>query len=185
MVAVQKAAPEKSGAEAAKPGLPAARPAAAHPFTALRDEMDRLFDSFLGGWPSLTSRMQELDPFRRSGEPVWGMGALAPKVDVSESESAFHIEAELPGMSDKDVAVTVSDGVLTLKGEKKAEREDKKKDYYLSERSYGSVQRTFELPDDVEVDKISAKFEKGVLTIDLPKSKEAKSKERKIAIAAR
>lgn len=108
--------------------------------------------------------------------------ALSPKVDVSETDTDYEITAELPGMSEKDIELTLKSDMLTLKGEKKEEREEKKKDYYLSERSYGSFQRSFRLADDVDVDKISSKFSKGVLTVNLPKSAEAKANTRKIEV---
>ncbi len=179
---------EKSGKGTEASKLPAAG-AGEHPLMTLREEVDRLFDDFFRGWPGLMSfpsRMFSLDPFRRMGEPlVAGFGRVMPKVNVSENPESYQIEAELPGIDEKDLSVTLSDGVLTIRGEKKAEREEKKKDYYLSERSYGTVQRSFELPEGVDADKISAKFEKGVLSLSLPKSKEAKAKEKKIPIASK
>ncbi|HLI11123.1 MAG TPA: Hsp20/alpha crystallin family protein [Alphaproteobacteria bacterium] len=170
-----------------KTGTPAPQaPSGAHPLVSLRGEIDRLFDDFFRGWPSLMSfpsRLFDFDPFRRSSEPLaTTFGTLAPRVDVAQTDQGYEIEAELPGMDEKDLNVTVSDGVLTIRGEKKAEREEKKKDYYLSERSYGTLQRSFRLPESVDAEKISAEFKKGVLTISLPKSKEAKEKERKITI---
>jgi len=80
--------------------------------------------------------------------------------------------------------VKFSDGVLTIKGEKQEEKEEKKKDYYLNERNYGSFQRTFQVPDGVDSDKIEASFKKGVLTVTLPKSAEAQKSEKKIAVKA-
>ena len=183
MANLGKTTPEKSSAVSGKASAPAAQ--SAYPLATLRDEMDRLFDNFFQGWPTLSSRMFDLAPFKRASEPLSsGYRAIMPKVDVSETEEGYEIQAELPGLDEKDVGITVSDGVLTIKGEKKAEREEKKKDYHLTERSYGMVQRSFELPDSVDADKISAKYAKGVLSVSLPKSKESKSKERKIAIAA-
>jgi HSP20 family protein len=162
---------------------------AGYPLTSLRSEIDRLFDEFSRGWPSLMSlpsRFFDFDPFKRMGEPLMpAFGATVPKVDVSETADGYRIEAELPGMDEKDISVTLSDGMLTIKGEKKVEHEEKKKDYYLSERSYGTVQRSFRLPETVDADKISAEFAKGVLTLELPKTKEAKSQERKIDIKSK
>jgi len=160
-----------------------------NPLVTLRSEVDRLFDDFVRGWPSLMSfpsRMFNFDPFRRAGEPIGGgFGTLIPNVDVSESDNGYEIEAELPGLDEKDIDVAINDDVLTIKGHKKFEREEKNKDYYLNERSYGTFQRAFELPAGVDVDKIAAKFEKGVLSVSLPKSKEAKAKERKIEVKAK
>jgi HSP20 family protein len=102
------------------------------PFTALRREMDRLFDSFGRdvGWPAEGSRA----------------AAMTPSIDVSESEGELKIDVDLPGVEEKDVDVAISDNVLTIKGEKKAEREEKKKDFHLVERSYGSFSRSLTLP---------------------------------------
>lgn len=105
-----------------------------------------------------------------------------PAVDVTETDKAFEIAAELPGMEEKNIEVSVSDGVLTIKGEKQEDKEEKKKDYYLSERTYGSFQRSFEVPKGVDLDKIEASFKKGVLTVTLPKTAEAQKAEKKIAV---
>jgi len=87
-------------------------------------------------------------------------------------------------MSESDIEVTVAKGMLTLKGEKKEEREEKEKNYYFSERRFGSFQRSFHLPDGVNPDKIEARFDKGVLTVTLPKTAEAAKRQRKIAVKA-
>ena len=152
------------------------------PFEGLRREVDRLFDDFDGGfWRS---------PFRRSAvdvEPFWqtetALGAV-PAVDVTETDKAYEITAELPGMDEKDMEVKFANGVLTIKGEKQDEKEEKKQDYYLRERSFGSFQRTFQVPDGVDTGKIDASFKKGVLTVTLPKSTEAQKAEKKIAVKA-
>lgn len=144
----------------------------ADPFSAMRAEMDRVFDSFLGrrsgGFPALF------------GESDTAM--VMPKVDVRENGDAITVEAELPGMEEKDVDVTLRDGILTIKGEKKSERTTKEDDYHMSERSYGSFQRSFRVPDNVDNENISAKLEKGVLHITLPKRPEAVKAEKKIPI---
>ena len=102
-----------------------------------------------------------------------------PTVDVSETDKAYEITAELPGMDEKNVEVKVANGVLTIKGEKQDEKEEKKKDYHMRERSYGSFERSFQVPDGVDADKIEANFKKGVLTVILPKSAEAKRLKRR------
>ena len=107
------------------------------------------------------------------------------KFDVAEGEDAIEISAEMPGIEDKDLDLSVSDGVLTIKGEKKAETEKTDKNYYLSERRYGSFQRSFRLPDSVDPDKIEAKFDKGVLSLTLPKHAEARERTKKISISGR
>ncbi len=141
-----------------------------------RGEMDRLFDRF--GFPSFR-RMLDVEPF-------WNyetsFGVAAPAVDVTEDENAYKIAAELPGIAEKDIDVSVSGDVLVLKGEKRQEREQKEKNRYVSERSYGSFQRSFSIPDGVDRDKISAEFAKGVLTLTLPKTAEAQKQRKKIEI---
>ena len=107
---------------------------------------------------------------------------MAPKVEVSEDAKAYEITAELPGVEEKDVNLALRDDVLTLSGEKKSEREEKKKGYHVAERSYGSFRRSFRLPDDVNPDKISAKFDKGVMTITLPRIARVKPKGQSIPI---
>jgi HSP20 family protein len=97
-------------------------------------------------------------------------------------ETELVVEAELPGMDEKDVSVTLSSGVLTLKGKKKSEREEKKDDYHLMERSYGSFQRSFQLADTIDPDKVTATFDKGVLKVTLPKRPEAVKAEKRIPI---
>jgi HSP20 family protein len=152
------------------------------PFDSLRREIDQLFDEFDGGvwrWPFRRS-LFDIEPFRRSEA---GFGAI-PAVDVTESDKAYEIAAELPGMSDKNVEVKLADGVLTIKGEKQEEKEEKKKDYYLHERSFGSFQRAFQVPDGVDADKIEASFKNGVLTVTLPKSAQAQKTAKKIDVKA-
>lgn len=105
-------------------------------------------------------------------------------MDVTETDKAYEIAAELPGMSDKNVEVKLADGVLTIKGEKQEEKEEKKKDYYLHERSFGSFQRAFQVPDGVDADKIEASFKNGVLTVTLPKSAQAQKTAKKIDVKA-
>ena len=107
-----------------------------------------------------------------------------PAVDLVESEKAYEITAELPGMDEKNIEVKVADGTLTIKGEKQEEKEEKKKDYYLRERSFGSFERSFAIPEGVDVDKIEASFKKGVLTLTLPKKPEAQKPAKKIDIKA-
>lgn len=145
------------------------------PFESLRREMDRLFDEFHPAFPRMPSRLGA------AAKSAWD---IAPAVDVSEKDGAYEITAELPGMDEKDIDVKLASGVLTITGEKKEEKEEKKKDYYLSERRYGSFQRSFQVPDGVDAEKIAADFTKGVLKITLPKSAEAKQKEKKIAVKA-
>ncbi len=164
---------------AGKEAAPALKPW--RPFENLRREVDRLFDDFNGGlWRA---------PFGRSffdTQSLWQREATfaAPAVDVAETDKAYEITAELPGLDEKNVEVKVAGGVITIKGEKQEEKEEKKKDYYLSERSYGSFQRSFQVPDGVDADKIEANFKNGVLTLTLPKSADAQKAEKKIEVKA-
>ena len=150
------------------------------PFERLRQEIDRLFEDFDGGfrrWPA-SRPLANVVPFWREEWPI------APAVDVAETEKAYEITAELPGLDEKNIEVKFADGVLTIKGEKQQEKEEKKKDYYLNERSFGSFQRALQVPAGIDADKIEANFKKGVLTVMLPKTAEAQKAEKKITIKA-
>ncbi len=156
------------------------------PLAELRHRMDNLFDDFMHGWrmPSLRHDPWKLDPFADFPSLSRIHGDLIDvKFDVSDTEGAIEISAELPGIEEKDVELTLSGGMLTIKGEKKAESEEKKKNYYSKERRFGSFTRSFRLPDSVDADKIEATFDKGVLEVTLPKRPEAKAKAKKIAIS--
>jgi HSP20 family protein len=150
------------------------------PFESLRREIDRLFDDFRPFDWRLPSRVLGLET-PRMARAAW---QVAPAMDLVEKDDAYEITAELPGLDDKNVDIKLSNHTLTIKGEKSEEKEDKQKDYYLSERRYGSFQRSFQLPEGVDADKIDAKFAKGILTVKLPKSAEAKKAEKKIAVKA-
>jgi HSP20 family protein len=115
----------------------------------------------------------------------FGDGAAAPKIDVSESKDGIEVTAELPGVDEKDIDLTLSNDVLTIRGEKKSERDegDKEKSWHVVERRYGAFTRTVTLPYQPDSDKVEAKFEKGVLRIRLPKPAEIAKKEKKIAIS--
>ena len=155
-------------------------PAAWTPFETLRREIDRVFEGFgPAAWPFAAGR--HAFDFPRLREAGW---AVAPAVDVTEKDGEYEITAELPGLDDKNVEVKVASGVLTIKGEKKEEKEEREKDYYLSERRYGSFMRSFQVPDGVDAEKIEASFAKGVLTVKLPKTAAAKKSEKTIAIKA-
>jgi HSP20 family protein len=165
---------------------PAARrtPSLWQPFDTLREEVDRIFDEFTRGFGRLPLGRRSFDVAPLSRYQA-APGIAAPVVDVVEKEKEFQISAELPGLDEKDVEVSVGDEVLTIKGEKKEEREEQVKNCYLSERRYGAFQRSFQLPSAVDAEKIEASFQKGVLTVTLPKTAEAQRKEKKIAIKAK
>ena len=140
-------------------------------FDTMRQEMNRLIDSFdrgLGSWPGLLQG--------RSGTPA------SFDIDIRDEGQAIVVEADVPGMAEKDISVTLSNGVLTIAGEKKSEREEKKDNYYLSERSFGSFKRSLRLPDTIDEEKIEAHIENGVLRIRAAKKPEAVNSERKIEI---
>jgi HSP20 family protein len=105
-----------------------------------------------------------------------------PAVDVTETDKAYEITAELPGLEEKNIEVKLANGVLSIKGEKQEEKEEKQKDYFRRERSFGSFERTFQVPDDVEEDKIEAGFKNGILSVTLPKSAEAQKQAKKIEV---
>jgi HSP20 family protein len=152
------------------------------PFESLRREVDRLFDEFHRGFWRLPSQRSLFDvtPFFRR---EWSFAAT-PAVDIVEKADAYELTAELPGMDDKDIEVKFANGGLTIKGEKQEEKEEKKKDYYLHERRFGSFERYLRVPEGVDTDKIEASFKKGVLTVTLPKKPEAQKPEKKIAVKA-
>ncbi|MBI1370492.1 MAG: Hsp20 family protein [Planctomycetes bacterium] len=143
-----------------------------NPLLNLQRDINRVFDDF---W----SRFD-----RSVGVSNGLLSVTGPRTDVTETDEAVDVSVELPGMDEKDIDVSLSDDVLTIRGEKKAEREEKKKGYYLAERSYGSFYRSIPLPPGVDSGKAEAQFKKGVLTVTLPKTPEAQAKVRKIEVKA-
>ena len=147
------------------------------PFFGWRDDLDRLFDNFL--LSPFGRRLLDLEPFRRRG---WSTTDITPRMDVVETDEAFEVTAELPGMTEKDIDVSVADGAVTIRGEKKTEREEKKGDVHLSERSFGTFTRSFGMPENINEDGISAQFDNGVLTLTLPKTEKSKPRAKKIEV---
>src|SRR5437870_12876365 len=138
------------------------------PFNYLRHQVNRVFEDFWG------------EPWlARGGEMVAG---FAPQVDVTETDKEVKVCAEIPGADAKDIDVSVEDGTLTIKGEKKYEQEEKEKGQYRMERSYGSFERSIRLPTDVDESKAKAEFKKGVLRLTLPKRPGAPSRRKKISV---
>ena len=137
------------------------------PFTSLQSAMNSLFDEFFESPEQM---------------PAWRAGNWMPSVDVSEDQEAYIVTAELPGMTEKDVEVTLQDNVLSLRGEKKSEKEERKRDYYQQERCYGSFQRNIPFGIEIDPDKVMATFKKGVLHVNLPKNPKAKENGKKIDI---
>lgn len=137
-------------------------------------------DRFWGGFSLPALRRASAAAPAKTASSVFEM--VVPAVDVTEDAAAFVVTAELPGMTEKDVEVSVAGGMLTLKGEKQQEKEEHKKDFYLTERSFGSFERSFSLPDGVDDGKVSASFTNGVLTVTLPKKPGTASATRKIEV---
>ena len=187
-LAVKKEGAAPRTEKAALPPIRSALPGLREELDRLHGHIERVFDDGFSGWrlprwgdwrfPSM-ERLFDAAPFERLGV---GVPALMPKVDVTETKDDYRIKAELAGLGEKDIKVVLGDGTLTLKGEKSDEREEKDKDYHLSERRFGSFARSFAVPESVQEDKIEAGIDKGVLTIVMPKSAEAKKKARKIQV---
>ena len=130
-------------------------------------------------WTGMATLRKEMDQlFERFFEPVWAemptAGLWQPKVDVVEDKDAVTVKAEVPGVEQDELAVSLQDGVLTIKGEKEAEKEEKDKQYHRVERTYGAFVRALRLPSAVDAGKVKATFKNGVVTIVLPKVPEAK-----------
>jgi len=152
---------------------------------ALRHEIDRVFDAFRPRrfMSPFKHRLFDFEPFHRL---EMAADAWAPITDVKESPKNYKITVEVPGVDPEDVEVSVTETLLRISGEKKEERETEEEGYSITERSYGSFERSLMLPEGIEEDKISAKVSKGVLTVVLPKTSEAqkKKKKRKIAVSS-
>lgn len=141
----------------------------ASPFMSLQHEIDRLFEDFSRGFPTIAGN---------------GATAPMPSMDVTETDKEIEITAELPGLEEKDVQINIADNILTIRGEKKAEKEQKDKNYRLVERSYGSFERTLELPEGVNVDAIKANISKGLLKVTVPKPAPTQAKKIEVKSAA-
>ena len=146
------------------------REAPAGPIEEARQRIDELFDSFFGGFTP-----QRFGP---------AFAALSPSFDISETDDAIKVAAELPGMDEKDIEVHLDNNVLTIRGEKREEHDETKKNYHVRERSYGSFERSFPLPEGLDREGVKATFKKGVLDITLRKTEKAKAQSKKIAITA-
>ena len=131
-------------------------------FSTLQERMNRLFE--------------DLMPATRKGEEELNTGTFYPAVDISEGEKDITLKAELPGIDKKDVHVEINDGVITLRGERKLEKEEKKENYHRLERSYGTFNRSFTLPTTVDSGKVKANYKDGILEVTLPRKEEAKPK---------
>lgn len=136
-------------------------------FSSLQREIDRVFSDFNRGTPAMAE-------FRK--------GMMGLKVNVAETDKAVEVTAEIPGVDASDIDVQLKDGILTIKGEKKEEKDDKQKDYHVVERSYGMFERSFTVSADIDAAKVEASFDKGVLKVMLPKLPAAQTKVQKIEV---
>jgi len=150
--------------------LPISREA---PLGRIHQEIDQLFDNFFRG--------TMLSPFRNSDQP-WMNGLMLPKVDIAEASKEYTITVEVPGVEEKDIDLTIADGTLTIRGEKRHEQEDHDRQYHRVERSYGVFQRMISLPSDSNEEAIEAKFKNGILTLTVPRNPRLKPAGRKISI---
>lgn len=150
------------------------------PIRSLRHQIDRLFADF--DWPDL--RMAWPRRAAAFPQPWPDFGAAVPPVDLVERNGGYELQAELPGLTEKQIEVKLANGILTIKGEKSSERVEDQDDYHLRERSYGLFQRSFRVPANIDADKIDARFDKGVLKVSLPKTAAAIQEERKIDVKA-
>jgi HSP20 family protein len=142
------------------------------PLSALESDIDRAFDLFWRGF----------DRPLLSGSGGDAGGGTVPRLDMRETDKQVEVTAELPGMDADDVEVSLADGTLTIRGEKKVEREKDEKGYILRERSFGRIERTIPLPDGLDLDHAEASFKNGILTVAIPKTSEAQSKARRITV---
>lgn len=141
---------------------------AGNPFFSLQTELNRLFEEAARGFPAASFSGAEQ--------------VLSPAIDVKETEQGIEISAELPGVEEKDLDVSITEDLLTIRAEKKQEQKKEEKGYYMMERSYGTVSRSIRLPFDADPEKVTATFDKGVLKIAIPRPPEDKAKVRKIAV---
>ena len=143
------------------------------PFSAFREEMNSMLDRAFG---------RPLSLFDTPSLGHFGAGRITPQIDIHETDKEFTLTAELPGMDEKDVELLIDNGMMTLKGEKKYEKESEEDNARVVERRYGSFQRSFTLPSSVDEEKVSANFEKGVLKVKMPKGKDGKPSGRRVEI---
>lgn len=145
-----------------------------NPIVQLHREMDRLFVNAFRGF--------DMAPFRTDIFPSMTAGLLKPQVDIGATEKDYSITIEVPGVDEKDVKIEIANNTMTIRGEKKQEKEEKDKNYYRVERSYGSFQRVLSLPEDADQEDVKATFNKGVLTVKMPRKDVPKSDTKQIQI---
>lgn len=154
--------------------------ASGNPFESIRREFDRLFaDLDRNSWLAPFSQFGGALSKPANGEPAW---MTTPAVDVVERDDAYEITAEMPGMDEKNIEVLLSNGGISIRGEKREDTTDESADHYVRERSFGSFERSFALPDDVNADNIQANYANGVLRVTLPKNPNAQPAKRRIDV---
>jgi HSP20 family protein len=141
------------------------------PFKELEDVSNRL-NRIFGRFPARAG----------SGQEMLTLADWSPSADITETDAAYLIKAEIPGVQKEDVKVTVQDGMLTMQGERKMEKEEKGKKFHRIERSYGSFVRSFRIPDDADENSVKAEFKDGMLNVTLAKSAKAKAKSVNVAV---
>ena len=144
------------------------------PLHAFQQEMNRLFDQFFG-----------MEPISRRplfGAMEEGFAGSFPALDIKETDKGIRVTAELPGVNEKDIQLSICGNSLTIKGEKREEKEEKEANYFRTERHYGAFSRVVPLPEEVEMNKVEATFKNGLLEIELPKSEKVTSQKKKIEI---
>jgi len=158
-----------------KKHVPVRRDAAmVDPFSSFSREIDGLFDGIMDDFFCWASPLLE----------AGGQNDFTPRVDILESDTAFEVRAEVPGVDEKDLEVSLAGDRLTLRGERKEDNEEKRKDYYRRERSHGAFHRMIALPEGIDPDKVEASFKRGVLTVKLPKTEAALNTRRRIPVKA-
>ena len=150
-----------------------------HPLRSLQSEINQMFDQFDRGWRPFQRSIFGLEPPTRF-EAMWS----APAVDVVDKEKSYEITAEVPGMAPENLEVKLVNGLLVIQGEKKESKDEKHGDTSVSERRYGSFERSFNVPEGVDPGKIEATLKAGVLTVLLPKTAEAQKPAKKIDVKA-
>jgi HSP20 family protein len=174
---------KRASAKAEPAKAPAAGGEVGHPLASLKGDIDRAFEDAFRGWPRFGRLLSDWDPFKEM-EPLFGNlpSLKVPSTDIKEADKKYSINMELAGVAPEDVEISLSENMLTVKGEKKSESSSDEEDYHLTERSYGRFERSFRLPDNVNVDKIDASCKDGVLKLTLPKQAKAKSGTRNIKV---
>lgn len=160
--------------QSGKKGLPIKR-SDGDPVDSLHREINRVFENFTKGF-------WDMSPFTGGAMEQRGLGDFMPSTDITEDDKQIRVSVELPGMDEKDVQVSLANDELVIRGEKKTETEDKGKDWYRSERSYGSFHRAIALPEGIDSNKADAAFKKGVLTVTIPKKADAQQDIKKITV---